>query len=110
MKVKDLKEYLDTLDEDAPIAYWLWQEKNVVAEINRLKNWSRQGANTEYEAKLNQLTDGDIAYILDSINEYFDDDVVYHAVSHALDRSGKLLLHELDVDGLIMEKVEEETS
>ena len=96
-KVKYLKEYLNTLDEDAPIAYWLWQVDDVEAEIKRLKDCSDtneeveqaldiRGGNTEYEARLNKLTSDDITYILDSINEYFDDDVIYHAVSHALDK------------------------
>ena len=84
--VKQLKEHLATLDEDAPIAYWLWQERDVLAELNRLSNWSRQNANTEYEYKMNQLTNGDIEYILDRINDCFDDDVVFHAVNHCLDK------------------------
>jgi len=89
-KVKYLKEYLDTLDEDAPIAYWLWKVADVEAEIKRLKDCSDtldiKGGNTEYEARHNKLTSDDIAYILDRINEYYDEDVVYHAVSHALDK------------------------
>ena len=80
--VKQLKEHLDTLDEDAPIAYWLWQVADIEEEIGRLKERSDRWD----KDKLNQLTDGDIAYILDSINDCFDDDVVFHAVNHCLDK------------------------
>ena len=84
--VKQLKEHLATLDEDAPIAYWLWQEKNVVAEINHQKNQCRETGDTKYTNKLDKLTDGDTAYILDSINEFYDDNVLYWAVNHCLDK------------------------
>ena len=84
--VKQLKEHLATLDEDAPIAYWLWQEKNVVAEINHQKNQCRETGDTEYEAKLGKLTDGDTEYILSRINECYDEHILYHAVNNVLDR------------------------